>query len=191
MPPLRGGIRSTLTRRDFQEIYRWFDIATPLPSDCGELCGKKCCSEWEKGVGMYLYPGEEVMFRGDEEWLTYAKHSTDAYEFCPQWQGEVTFIVCEPPCPRAHRPVECRTFPLAPYLTMDGELELRLDDDGLHLCPLVRAGDMAVLDGDFVYGAGRAWDILLTDPLIRCDVWWQSRMWDDRKDEPWQHLLRE
>ena len=183
-------MRSCLTRADYEEIYRWFDMATPLVSDCGELCQKKCCSEWEKGVGMYLYPGEEVMFDGEEDWLTYSRHSTEDYEFCPEWQGELTFIMCTRPCPRERRPVECRSFPLAPHLNDEGELELRLDDDGLHLCPLVQSGDMGLLDPDFVYGVGRAWDILLRDPLIRADVRWRSRLRDEGEDEPWKLLLR-
>ncbi len=139
---------------------------------------------------MYLYPGEDAMFTGDEDWLVYERHRTSDYEFCPEWNGELTFIVCKPPCPREHRPVECRTFPLTPHLTAEGQLEFQLDEDGLHLCPLVQAQDMSLLKEEFVFGVQRAWEILLTDPLIRADVNWRSRLRDVAAHEPWKKLLK-
>ncbi|MEW6523477.1 MAG: hypothetical protein AB1445_07885 [Bacillota bacterium] len=169
-------MRSTLTRDDYAVAYRWFDLATPLPFDCGTLCGKMCCSEWQPGVGMYLYPGEEAMFTQDEDWLVWEEHDTAEFEFCPEWSGKVTFIMCQRPCPRHRRPVECRTFPLAPHLTAAGALEMVLDPDGLHLCPLIRGGELEVLDPAFVTNAHRAWEVLLQDPLIRADVLWRSRL---------------
>lgn len=34
---------------------------TPLKFDCGVLCNKACC-KGDKNTGMYLYPGEELMY---------------------------------------------------------------------------------------------------------------------------------
>lgn len=182
-------MRPSLTRRDYEEVYAWLDLATPLPFDCGTLCQKSCCAEWDRGVGMYLFPGEELMFPVDEDWFVRELHSTDEYEFCPAWQGRVTFIMCTRPCPRHRRPVECRTFPLTPHLDRDGRLELRLDDDGLHLCPLVRDGRIGRLQPQFVYGVRRAWRLLLRDPLIRADVEWRSRLREREEGAPWKRLF--
>ncbi len=46
-------------RKTYKRLYRLFDRATPLPVDCGAVCGKACCAGDEK-TGMLLFPGEET-----------------------------------------------------------------------------------------------------------------------------------
>ncbi|MHB8926107.1 MAG: hypothetical protein ACYC9Q_00405 [Bacillota bacterium] len=178
-----------LTRDQFRKVYERLDQVTPLREDCGLLCSRQCCAEWEKGAGMYLLPGEEVMFTRDEDWLRWEVHSTDEYEFCPAWHGDFFFVACTKPCPRDRRPFACRTFPLAPYLTPDGRLTILFDDNGILICPLVREGRLERLDPRFVKAARQAWEILLTDGLIRADVEWQSRQ-RDVTGSGWTRLFR-
>ncbi len=55
-------------------------------------------------------------------------------------EGPVFFIKCKTPpyCVRDKRPIQCRTFPLMPYLTEDGELQMLYNDNELpYLCPLI------------------------------------------------------
>ncbi len=177
-------------RRTFEKVYKLLENVTPLTVDCGELCEKRCCSEWEKGVGMYLLPGEEAMFSGDEDWLEWELHSTEEYEFCPSWSGAFHFVRCTKPCPREKRPFECRTFPLVPHITEEGVLEVRFNDDALHLCPLVRCGDLSLLDPRFVRNVRKAWELLILDPMIKEDVIWQSRNRDKDESAPWKKLFR-
>lgn len=174
---------------DWGRVYKLMNGVTPLPADCGRLCGAACCTEWEKGVGMYLLPGEEVMFSGTEDWLTWEEHSTEEYEFCPDWQGSFYFIRCNGICPRDKRPFACRSFPVSPYLTPDGGFELRLEEAATLLCPLVRAGDIKLLDRRFLARARLVWGELLQEPLIKADVEWASRRLDQIGAEPWKKLL--
>lgn len=174
---------------NWERIYRLLADVTPLAADCGRLCGAACCSEWEQGVGMYLLPGEEIMFSKNEEWLSWQEHSTEEYEFCPSWTGSVHFVSCDGFCPRDKRPFACRTFPVVPYLTPKGELEMRLDSAASLLCPLVKAGDPGLLERRFLARTRLAWEELLQDQLIRDDVEWESRRFDREQEEPWKKML--
>ncbi|TEB13104.1 hypothetical protein [Pelotomaculum propionicicum] len=138
---------------------------------------------------MYLLPGEEVMFNRNEEWLTWQEHATEEYEFCPSWSGVVYFVSCRGVCPREKRPFACRTFPVLPYLSPGGALELRLDEAAVPVCPLVKAGDISLLDRRFLARVRLAWEELIKDPLIRDHVEWESRALDRRAGEPWRKLL--
>jgi hypothetical protein len=174
---------------DWGRVYKLLNEVTPLPADCGRLCGSICCAEWEKGVGMYLLPGEEVMFDRTEKWLTWQEHSADEYEFCPSWRGSTCFVICRGVCPRNQRPFACRTFPVSPYLTPGGSLEMHLDDAAIPVCPLVQTGDINLLDRRFLARAMLAWEELIREPLIRDHVEWESRSMDKSAGEPWRKLL--
>ena len=42
---------------------------TPLKRDCGRVCGSRCCDSLEgEETGMLLFPGEDTLYRGREEW---------------------------------------------------------------------------------------------------------------------------
>lgn len=57
-------------RELYRQAYRILNDTTPLEVDCGQLCGARCCqSEGEEESGMYLFPGEEVMFHGAGDWV--------------------------------------------------------------------------------------------------------------------------
>jgi hypothetical protein len=184
-------VKGILQKEDFEQVYRLLDTPA-IEGNCGELCGSLCCQEYEPGVGMYLLPGEECMFTGREQWLTWKYQLAKKHDFPPEWKGMVQFVMCQGTCPRDRRPIQCRTFPLMPYLDESGEnLSMRLDAlTGSLICPLVREPGAHAIRPEFQERALEAWRILLKDPLIRLDVAAQSRRLDEDRRSAWRDLLR-
>ena len=182
-------VPSTLSKEDFQRVYDLMDTH-PMDSDCGILCGSLCCTEYEPGVGMYLLPGEDEMFDGKEPWLKCEFAKAQDHDFPPDWKGLVAFIMCNGTCPRDRRPVQCRTFPLMPYLDPEGNLQVKIDRlSGILICPLVQRPEQHPLRPEFHAAVLSAWQILIKDPLIRSDVWQQSRELDKDESSPWRRLF--
>lgn len=182
-------VKSTLGRHDFEQAYALLDEPV-LDYDCGELCGKRCCQEYEPGVGMYLLPGEESMFSGEERWLKWKFRWAQNHGFPPEWKGIVAFVMCRGTCPRWRRPIQCRTFPFMPYISQSGQLEMKLDSlSGSLICPIVRSQGNLHLRPEFAGNALKAWSLLIRDPLIRTYVELQSRKRDEDENAPWRRLL--
>lgn len=181
---------SVLEKKDFEEAYALLS-GPALDGDCGALCSRMCCQEYEPGVGMYLIPGEECMFTGKEPWLKWKYQWARHHDFPPEWKGMVQFVMCRGTCPRDRRPIQCRTFPVTPYLDPQGNLGVKLDTlTGSLICPLVRSPEQHPLKPEFVENVLAAWKILLKDPLVRADVFQQSRMLDLDESSPWRRLLQ-
>lgn len=163
-------IKGTTRKRTFRAIYRLLDRVSPVPFDCGEICGAACCvaAYGDDELGIFLLPGEEKLHDRHSDWLTWNTLSTDEYEFPPSWHGKVDFVRCKTPphCPRELRPIQCRTFPLAPHIGDDGELIMIYNDTELpYCCPMIE--DEIELDPRFVKATHTAWKHLIRDPLIR------------------------
>lgn len=133
---------------------------TPLAADCGQLCSAACCKDSQdedEVAGMLLFPGEEALYAHQGAWM----------ELLPSavlFDGQpVPLLSCFLPCPRRHRPLACRIFPLTPYVRTapDGteRLTVRMDVRARPLCPLYDSG-MAGLDPAFVAAAKQALRIL-------------------------------
>jgi hypothetical protein len=151
---------------DYKYLYSITEKTTPLGSDCGELCGSICCRPHRKKVlGMYLFPGEEIMFSGREHWLEYEQHDPMLYDFPDNWEYPVFFIKCTAPCPRQARPLSCRLFPLAPHLLLDGTLLIVYETMKLpYRCPLITR--KIPLQANFIDTVALAWQELLKDSRI-------------------------
>ena len=118
-------------------------------------------------MGIYLLPGEEKMFTRDEDWLSWGWTMAEDYEFPDSWHGKVYFLQCTkaPFCDRKNRPLQCRTFPLAPHMDDDGQLYMIYHSGELpYSCPLT-SGEIS-LNEDFIRATYEAWSILIQDPLI-------------------------
>ena len=118
--------------------------ATPLKSDCGRVCGARCCAPDETGKGgMLLFPGEDMLYDPLPE----------GFQILPDDSvipgGKL--LVCQGRCDRALRPLSCMFFPLRPTFRGD----VRMDRRSLYVCPLAEYG-MGGLSGEFVDAAGRA-----------------------------------
>jgi len=169
----------------WERLYRILEKITPLHADCGKLCGKKCCSVRE-GAGIYLFPGEEKNFSGDEQWcsLSECAGGNDYYT------GTGGFILnCRGKCPREKRPLACRLFPLAPHLDGAGNLEIVMDSDALFICPLVTDGNINRLEASFLEGARIVWAELFKNASIMEGVMAYSARIDRQAREPWLRLL--
>lgn len=162
-------IKGTTRKRTYRAIYRLLDRVSPVPFDCGMICGAACCdaANYDEEMGIFLLPGEEKMHDRDSDWLVWNTLSTDEYEFPPSWHGKVNFVRCKTPphCPREKRPIQCRSFPLTPHLTEDGKLFLVWNDSDLpYCCPMIE--DETELDPDFIQATYTVWKHLIRDPLI-------------------------
>lgn len=174
---IKGKTRKTTWRA----IYRLLNMVSPMPFDCGGVCGAACCQA-EDGLGMYLLPGEEKIHHKKDGWLSWEKHSTREYDFPPSWHGEALFVNCRGPenCRRELRPMQCRTFPLKPviiekseeaasysivYLKEGSPLALIYNNDPLpYCCPLIES--RSALDPSYIRATYIVWKHLIRDPLI-------------------------
>ncbi|MBQ1471266.1 MAG: hypothetical protein IIZ34_02785 [Eubacterium sp.] len=163
-------LKSTIRKREYEAIYRLLDRVSPVPFDCGQLCGCACCVTEEEGaaeMGIYLLPGEDKVHSRKEDWLIWSDERAEDYEFPESWKGVVHFVRCKTPphCPREKRPIQCRTFPLTPHLDEDDVLTLVYNDQELpYDCPLI--DEEMPLEESFVRATYTAWSRLIRDPLI-------------------------
>lgn len=123
---------------------------TPLKSDCGRVCGARCCRSLEGEItGMLLFPGEEAEYCGKPGW-----------ELLGTAAG--TLAVCPGVCDRNERPLACRLFPLMPVLRENG-VKAAVDQRAKTVCPLTRYG-LQGLDPAFTDAVRKAGQILAEDP---------------------------
>ncbi len=161
-------MKSTIRARTWKAVYRLLDRVSPVEFDCGTICGAVCCGRPEDDMGIYLLPGEEKIHSKKETWLSWSEQRAEDYEFPDSWKGKVYYVKClhPPTCPRELRPLQCRTFPLLPHLTEDGELFLIYNDMELpYCCPLIE--EEIELEPRFVQATQTVWEHLVRDPLIR------------------------
>ena len=129
---------------DYIKLYRLFDDAAPLKTDCGVLCEKACC-RGDASVGMLLFPGEET-----------ALPTVEA-------RGR-RFVLCGGNCSRADRPLSCRIFPLFPVPDERGRIRVTADARGCAVCPLARQAENVRFDRRFVRRVKKAGKLLAKDP---------------------------
>lgn len=188
-------------KKEFEEIYRLWENVSPIDGDCGTLCSAACCRadglypdeiknpEFDQDVleedekddlGICLLPGEELVQDQSDGWLTWYKSNAVDAGFPESWTCDVYYVKCRGPefCRREKRPIQCRTFPLAPYITDDGKLKLILNEDLLpYKCPLVHQD--YELKGDFIKATYSAWKRLIQDKRIFDLVEEDSRFRDE------------
>lgn len=148
----------------YLQIYRLFDSATPLKFDCGKLCGGACCQGDDSG--MYLFPGEESVYKLlSPDWAKVEK-SDFTYEFSGKTKN-VPLLVCGGRCDRFERPLACRIFPLTPHLDKDGKLEIIMDPRAKSICPISRELDIDELSPGFEKRVKKAFLPLMKNPEFR------------------------
>lgn len=165
-------MKSTITKETYLKIYQLLDTVSPVDYDCGELCESICCTcndenTKNKDMVIYLLPGEEKLFFGKEDWFNISKENTKYYEYPKSWQGDVFFIRCKTPptCNRKLRPIQCRTFPLTPFINEYNKLQMIYEiDNSTYICPLIK--ENIKLNEDFIEKTYKAWSLLIQDKLI-------------------------
>ena len=126
---------------------------TPLKTDCGKVCGARCCRPLEaEETGMLLFPGEEEAYRGKADWTL---RGTPAG----------TVAICSGSCERDERPLACRIFPLLPVIRED-TVKVAADQRAKAVCPLLRQG-IRGMDPAFTDAVREAGRLLAGDPVQR------------------------
>ncbi len=121
--------------------------ATPMKTDCGRVCGARCCSPLEgEETGMLLFPGEAEAYAGKPGWTVRNTARGD-------------LVICPGTCERAERPLSCRLFPLLPVIGDDGGIRVVTDLRAKAVCPLARQGKSA-MDPAFIDAVREAGEIL-------------------------------
>ena len=151
----------------YQQAYCILANVTPLPADCGALCGSRCC-KGDKSQGMILFPGEWEYLQSPS-FLSCQKR---------EMQGiSVDFAVCNGHCPRNLRPLSCRVFPFAPYLSR-GTLSVIADPRARYLCPLLQCDAEGLIQQGFCDSIHRAFAILRSDEMVSAFLQLYSNMLD-------------
>lgn len=108
-----------------QRAYELLDRTTPLTTDCGRLCGGRCCTG-DSETGMFLFPGEEELIRNIDGFDILDCEGNFGYKM----------VVCNGTCDRKKRPLACRIYPYFPVINEDG-FDVRADIRGMSSCPLL------------------------------------------------------
>ena len=127
----------------YKSIYDFYGDTTPLLVDCGKLCNGACCeSDENEETGMYLFPGEEELFKNNSDFKIIDS------EFI--YNGKAAkILICKGKCLRDLRPLSCRIFPIVPYIKSYG-FELIFDPRAKSICPLTELHDFSQLDTTFI-----------------------------------------
>ena len=163
----------------YQTVYQILDKTTPLRFDCGKLCGRACCQNLPAGEeagedsGMYLFPGEEKALQA----ASFLNIIPVDFEFSPD--SSIFLATCKGQCDRNLRPLACRIFPLAPYLTPKDILVIRMDPRAIPICPLAGEPDRNNLHPDFVNAVRKACRLLTGDSQIKAFITGLSRIFNE------------
>lgn len=165
-----------IKRELYERVYKILDKVTPIQSDCGALCGKACCDSPCEDAGMYLFPGEEVMFSELPPWL-----KIELSDFTYGNNKQVLIAICTNQCQRELRPLACRIFPLTPYMTHNGAMSIKIDARAVPVCPLARQFTSDTLDKHFVDAVVRAFRILAKEKEVQSFVLGISKLIDEQE----------
>lgn len=148
-----------MTKKEIiEKAYSLIGTQTPLDINCGTLCKEACC-RGEGDSGMYLFPGEELLFpRRKDAWYRLTKTRNKL-----STGYTVSLLTCKGTCPRNERPLSCRLFPLMAYLTEEDFVELRLDPKALSICPLTRDIELYPIEESYIDALYDALEVLLED----------------------------
>lgn len=158
-------------KRTIQKIYQRLDEVTPVDFDCGKLCGEVCCvydadETHTEELVLYLLPGEELMYEDSPDFELYYMDSSEI-RYPHSWKDNIYLVKCKNPprCDRSIRPIQCRTFPLVPHISKNGEFHLVLDETEFpYECPIIR--DYIKLNDDFINVTYEIWKMLISNPLV-------------------------
>ncbi len=155
--------------------------ATPLNSDCGRLCGGECCKSDETGEnGMLLFPFEETFYSNPIEGFEFHLADDDS-----MYKGGKR-LVCGGECPREHRPLACRLFPLRIRIESDelGENTKavpEIDPRAWACCPLLEMGGMRALSAEFKEKVRLAGEALIKNVYMLEALHGEQRMIDEMR----------
>jgi hypothetical protein len=129
---------------------------------------------------MMLYPFEERLYRKPIEGFAFVLKPDDSL-YRGGWR-----LVCEGVCPRAHRPLACRMFPLRVRLTAneaDGTVraEAELDPRAWAVCPLPEEGGLRAMSAPFVGAVAQAGQLLAGNTFMLEMMLAEQRLIDEMR----------
>ena len=138
----------------YMRAYKALDRLTPIAADCGELCGRRCCSGDDE-TGMILFPHEELLLSG-----------TGYRLLRREMQGqEVLMAVCSGRCSRRLRPLSCRVYPYAPALRGE-RVKAEPDPRAAPFCPLLLPEAGAYIQAEFIRTIEDIFSGMLQSPAL-------------------------
>lgn len=161
---------------NYNYLYKKLNKRTPLKTDCGNLCSNACCVDTEgEELGMYLFPGEERMFEGKENFRV-----EDSDFECNGRKVKILF--CKPYCDRNERPLSCRIFPLFPYVIRNKVITVIVDPRSRGVCPLHKR-ELIDFNSSFVRGVRHISRIIASDSEGCKFLYELSRLIDEEIEE--------
>jgi hypothetical protein len=154
---------------------------TPLHSDCGRVCGRACCKPDETGEnGMLLFPFEDRFYRKPIESFSFHLVPDDTL-----FKGG-TRLICTGECPREHRPLACRIFPLRIRVKYDEQgdnthTEAEVDPRAWAVCPLPEQGGLRAISTDFTSAVQNAGDLFCRNVYMLEALLNEQRMLDETR----------
>jgi len=154
---------------------------TPLKTDCGRLCGAACCQADETGEnGMLLFPFEDRLYRKPIEGFPFRLADDDRLI-----KGGKR-LICEGVCPREHRPLACRIFPLRMKAVYgeNGEntrVEAEIDPRAWAVCPLPEESGLRAMSPAFIRAVEEAGTLLCQNVYMLEALLNEQRMIDDMR----------
>lgn len=148
----------------YLQLYRMFDSNTPIPADCGRLCGGACCEGDDSG--MFLFPGEAAVYKLLKPEGFRIEMSDLTYD-----DGTVTrrtpILFCSGKCDRFMRPLSCRIFPLTPVLDENEHIKIITDPRAKKVCPLAKTFKLDEYDEAFFKAVSNAFILLDKNRHVR------------------------
>jgi len=154
---------------------------TPLRIDCGRLCGAACCQADETGEnGMLLFPFEEKLYRKPIEGFDFRLADDDTL-----YKGGKR-LICEGECPREHRPLACRMFPLRVHVYEDEQsdaarVKAEIDPRAWAVCPLPEQGGLRTMSPEFVAAVEQAGRLMCRNVYLLEALLNEQRMLDETR----------
>ncbi|MEG0640851.1 MAG: hypothetical protein RR824_12510 [Clostridia bacterium] len=154
---------------------------TPLKTNCGKLCGGACCQADESGEnGMLLFPFEETFYAKPIEGFAYRLADDDSL-----FRGGKR-LVCEGSCPREHRPLACRLFPLrvrieADALGAQAKAVAELDPRAWCCCPLLENGGLRAMSGEFISAVQRGGEMMMENTALLEALYHEQQLLDEMR----------
>lgn len=170
-------MKTTINAKIFYEkLYKMLENVTPLTVDCGQLCDGACCAVTDDVTGMYLFPGEDIMYDPMPSWGEI--HDID---FTYDGGKYIDLFTCTGTCDRKLRPLSCRIFPLVPYAKRGEKLQILMDVRGRGMCPLATAMKIGDLSPEFVEKVTQAMQLCMAVRETREFIYALSGSLDDIK----------
>ena len=179
-------MKMDLSQQDADHSLQLIEVAkqllasvTPLKTNCGKLCDGACCQSDETCEnGMLLFPFEEVQYRQPIPGFPFRLFPDNTL-----FPGG-SRLVCEGTCPREHRPLQCRLFPLRirienDPLCVNARAVAALDPRAWAVCPLLEMGGLRTMDPCFIAAVEQAGQLFLKNGCLKMALQSEQALLDE------------